>query len=81
MAATFVHVVLISFALGALVLKGALQTRGKLLIASDALIIERIEKRRVAFGAVSGIEAVNAVIDHVDTFIALFCIANESCSI
>lgn len=81
MATALVHIILISFAFRALVLKRALQTRRKLAVTSDAMIIVRIQEGRIALGAICRIEATDAVIDHTDTFLALFCVANETSTV
>lgn len=81
MTATLIYIILISFAFRAFVLKRALQTRRKLTVASDAMIIVRIQEGRITLGAVCGIKAADAVIDHVDTFLALFCVTDEACPV
>lgn len=81
MAAALVDIVLVCFAFGAFVLKRALQAGRELALASDTMIIVRIQKGRVALGAVSGVEAVDAVIDHIDALIALLSVADEACTV
>lgn len=81
MAAALVNIILISFAFRTFVLKRALQARRKLAITSDAVIVVRIKEGRVTFGTVCRIDAANAVINHINTLLALFCIANEASTV